>query len=126
MGIMMPPVMPLSAGGNKGMLAWIAMLAAAAGVSLGVAAATYYSRLAAAVAAAIGRCDASMVRTFETMRCTDSVNLLQIHGLFRWKEAAAASPSVMQDLMSCTCSLVSCSTFDSCTAEARSAVWNTG
>jgi len=51
-----------SAGMHKGMLAWVAMVAALAGVSLGVAAATYYSRLAAAVAAAIGRRDASLVR----------------------------------------------------------------
>ena len=58
------------------MLAWVAMLAALAGASLGVAATTYYSRLAAAVAAAIGRRDASMVRNPQTpvaSRCSHCV-----------------------------------------------------
>lgn len=44
-------------------MGWLAVVAALAGASLGVAGTTYYSRLAAAVAAAIGRRDASLVRT---------------------------------------------------------------
>lgn len=53
------------------------MVAAVAGLSLGVTATTYYSRLAAAVAAAVGRRDASFVRTPALEQCQGVPSNLQ-------------------------------------------------